>query len=37
MVINATGVLADEILQLNEPQRLLSVRPSQGTYIVLDK
>lgn len=37
VVINATGVFADEILQLDESQRPISLKDSQGTYIVLDK
>lgn len=37
VVINATGVFADAILQLDEPRRPLSVKPSQGTHIVLNK
>ena len=35
-VINATGVFADEILQMIEPGRRPTVRPSQGVHLVLD-
>jgi len=37
VVINATGVFVDEILQMNNPQSKKLVRPSQGVHIVLDK
>jgi glycerol-3-phosphate dehydrogenase len=36
-VINATGVFADEILQLDKPGAEKTLRPSQGVHIVLDK
>lgn len=36
-VINATGVFADEILQMDNPENLDMVRPSQGVHLVLDK
>ena len=36
-VINATGVFADEILQMNRPGKRLSVRPSQGVHLILDR
>ncbi len=35
-VINATGVFADEIMEMDEPQQEL-ISPSQGIHIVLDK
>lgn len=35
-VINATGVFADDILQMNEPGKRRTVRPSQGVHLVLD-
>ena len=35
-VVNATGVFADEILQMIEPGRRATVRPSQGVHLVLD-
>lgn len=37
VVINATGVFVDEILQMNNPQARKMVRPSQGVHIVLKK
>lgn len=36
-VINATGVFADEILQMNRPGKRLTVRPSQGVHLILDR
>ncbi|MDR1200284.1 MAG: glycerol-3-phosphate dehydrogenase/oxidase [Tannerellaceae bacterium] len=35
-VINATGVFADAILQMDTPGKRPMVRPSQGVHIVLD-
>ncbi|MDL2277179.1 glycerol-3-phosphate dehydrogenase/oxidase [Parabacteroides sp. OttesenSCG-928-G07] len=35
-VINATGVFADDILQMNEPGKRKTVRPSQGIHLILD-
>ncbi|RHJ95180.1 glycerol-3-phosphate dehydrogenase/oxidase [Parabacteroides bouchesdurhonensis] len=35
-VINATGVFADDILQMDEPGKRRTVRPSQGVHLVLD-
>lgn len=35
-VINATGVFADQILQMDQPGRQPTVRPSQGVHLVLD-
>ncbi|TKC10260.1 glycerol-3-phosphate dehydrogenase/oxidase [Pedobacter polaris] len=37
IVINATGVFVDEILQMNNPNAKKMVRPSQGVHIVLKK
>ncbi|MBB2144762.1 FAD-dependent oxidoreductase [Pedobacter sp. LMG 31464] len=37
VVINATGVFVDEILQMNNPNAKKMVRPSQGVHIVLKK
>ncbi len=37
MIINATGVFVDEILQMNNPKAKKMVRPSQGVHIVLKK
>jgi glycerol-3-phosphate dehydrogenase len=36
-VINATGVFADEVLQLDDPSAKNIVSPSQGIHLVLDK
>lgn len=36
IVINATGVFADDILQLDHPGRKPMIRPSQGIHLVLD-
>lgn len=36
VVVNATGVFVDDILQLDKPAAKPSVRPSQGTHIVLE-
>jgi glycerol-3-phosphate dehydrogenase len=36
VVINATGVFADDILQMDEPGIKPTVRPSQGVHLVLD-
>lgn len=35
-VINATGVFADEILQMDMPGKRPIVRPSQGVHLILD-
>jgi len=35
-VINATGVFADEILQMDKPEAKRTIRPSQGVHLVLD-
>lgn len=37
VVINATGVFVDDILQMNNPNAKKMVRPSQGVHVVLDK
>src|SRR3954471_7042720 len=37
VVINATGVFVDDILQMDEPEKSALVRPSQGVHIVLGK
>jgi glycerol-3-phosphate dehydrogenase len=37
VVINATGVFVDEILQMDTPSNKPIVRPSQGVHLVLDK
>jgi glycerol-3-phosphate dehydrogenase len=36
-VVNATGVFADQILQLDKPGAEKTIRPSQGVHVVLDK
>jgi glycerol-3-phosphate dehydrogenase len=36
-VINATGVFADQVLQMDKPDAHKTIRPSQGVHIVLDK
>jgi len=36
-VINATGVFADEVLQMDEPGKKQMITPSQGIHLVLDK
>jgi glycerol-3-phosphate dehydrogenase len=37
VVINATGVFADEIRRMDDLQSRAMIRPSQGSHIVLDK
>jgi glycerol-3-phosphate dehydrogenase len=37
MVINATGVFANEILNMNNPEHGKFIVPSQGIHLVLDK
>lgn len=37
MVVNATGVFADKILQLDQPGAPKSIQPSQGIHLVLDR
>jgi glycerol-3-phosphate dehydrogenase len=36
LVINATGVFADNILKMDDPKARPTIRPSQGVHIVLD-
>ncbi|MBS3771016.1 MAG: glycerol-3-phosphate dehydrogenase/oxidase, partial [Bacteroidales bacterium] len=36
-VVNATGVFADDILKMDEPDSPRRIMPSQGIHIVLDK
>lgn len=37
LVINATGVFADAVTRLDNPQAKPTMKPSQGVHIVLDK
>jgi glycerol-3-phosphate dehydrogenase len=37
LVINATGVFADEVARMDNPESRHTIRPSQGVHIVLDK
>ncbi|BDD03475.1 glycerol-3-phosphate dehydrogenase/oxidase [Aureibacter tunicatorum] len=37
VVVNATGVFADSILQMDDPSSPKTIRPSQGIHLVLDK
>ncbi|MGY6521693.1 MAG: glycerol-3-phosphate dehydrogenase/oxidase [Mongoliitalea sp.] len=37
MVVNATGVFADKILQMDQPGAPKSIQPSQGIHLVLDQ
>ncbi|WP_406826686.1 glycerol-3-phosphate dehydrogenase/oxidase [Pedobacter sp. KACC 23697] len=37
VVVNATGVFVDDILQMNNPDTKKMVRPSQGVHVVLSK
>jgi glycerol-3-phosphate dehydrogenase len=36
MVVNATGVFADKILQMDNPNAPKTIQPSQGIHLVLD-
>ena len=36
MVVNATGVFADKILQMDNPEAPKMIQPSQGIHLVLD-
>jgi glycerol-3-phosphate dehydrogenase len=36
VVINATGVFADELLKMDQPLTKRTIRPSQGVHLVLD-
>ena len=35
VVVNATGVFADEILKMDQPESKPLIRPSQGIHLVL--
>ncbi len=37
VVINATGVFSDSVQQMDEPGKEITIKPSQGIHIVLDK
>ena len=37
VVINATGVFSDEVIQMDQPDTKKRIVPSQGVHIVLDK
>ena len=37
VVINATGVFADDIIQMDEPEKKDMITPSQGIHLVLNK
>lgn len=37
VVINATGVFADEIIQMDEPEKPRMITPSQGIHLILEK
>ncbi|WP_185869766.1 glycerol-3-phosphate dehydrogenase/oxidase [Blattabacterium cuenoti] len=37
IVINATGVFSNSILKMDKSESSISIKPSQGTHIVLDK
>jgi glycerol-3-phosphate dehydrogenase len=37
VVVNATGVFADEVIQMDEPEKPEMITPSQGIHIILDK
>jgi glycerol-3-phosphate dehydrogenase len=37
VIVNATGVFADEIMQMDKPGMAKTIRPSQGVHIVLDR
>ena len=37
LVINATGVFADDIARMDNPQSKPAIKPSQGVHIVLDR
>jgi glycerol-3-phosphate dehydrogenase len=36
-IVNATGVFADEIMEMDHPGHKRSIRPSQGIHLVVDK
>jgi glycerol-3-phosphate dehydrogenase len=37
VVVNATGVFADEIIHMDEPEKPQMITPSQGIHLILDK
>ena len=37
VVVNATGVFADNIIQMDQPESKKTIVPSQGVHIILDK
>ncbi|MCK7460974.1 MAG: hypothetical protein MZU84_02330 [Sphingobacterium sp.] len=37
LVINATGVFADDISRMDNPSARQTIKPSQGVHVVLDK
>ena len=37
VVINATGVFSDSIMQLDDPKSSKMIQPSQGVHVVIDK
>jgi glycerol-3-phosphate dehydrogenase len=37
VVINATGVFADQVLAMDRPQGKVWIRPSQGVHLVIDR
>ncbi len=37
VVINATGVFSDEVIQMDEPHKKDMITPSQGIHLVLDR
>lgn len=36
-IVNATGVFADEIMEMDKPGHKKSIQPSQGIHVVVDK
>lgn len=36
IIINATGVFSDSIMQLDEPESPIKIRPSQGIHLIVD-
>ena len=36
VIINATGVFADSVIKMDDPDADEMIQPSQGTHIVLD-
>ena len=37
VVINATGVFADEVIRMDEPEKARMITPSQGIHLILNK